>query len=289
MALSQLLAPSSTPEQFFRDYFLKQPLTQAGGAAHAVEWGSWSVVERLLRSPQVDVVVGREGQAWSGDPTQVADQARHLLDEGYTLGIRHAERHDAMLDALAREFAAEFAAPVNIHLYCTPASQPGFGWHYDAEDVFILQTQGSKQWSLRKNTVNPWPLMESLPRDMRYDRELMPLMRCTLQAGDWLYIPAGHWHRTEGGEESISLSVGVDSVKAIDVFDFLRRRLLDDLRWRQRLPTPGAASPLDADELTAAYQELLADLGRDLAQRISAPDFATAFIQHCRGASEPSD
>ena len=37
----------------------------------------------------------------------------------------------------------DFAAPVDVHLYCTPAGQPGFGWHYDAEDVFVLQTAGS--------------------------------------------------------------------------------------------------------------------------------------------------
>ncbi len=74
---------------------------------------------------------------------------------------------------------------------------PGFSWHYDAEDVFIIQTAGEKEYSLRKNTVNPWPLEETLPADMQYERELMPLMRVLLRGGDLLYIPCGYWHKAE--------------------------------------------------------------------------------------------
>src|SRR5262249_27039897 len=150
-----------------------------------------------------------------------------LLAEGCTLGIRHAEKHDPGLARLAEGFRRDFASPVDVHLYCTPAGRPGFGWHYDAEDVFLLQTQGTKEWFLRKNTVNPWPLAEPPPADMRYRLELMPLLRVTLAAGDWVYIPCGYWHRTEAGsEESISLSVGVRSPSAVDVYDYLRRQLL---------------------------------------------------------------
>src|SRR5204862_57834 len=131
---------------------------------------------------------------------------------------------------------------IDVHVYCAPGASPGFGWHYDAEDVFILQTVGSKEWWLRKNTVNPWPLVEALPADMRYPREIMPVLRCHLLAGDWLYIPAGYWHRTQAGEESISLSVGVLAATAVDVYDFLRREVLASLRWRKRLPVAGRAS-----------------------------------------------
>ena len=148
-------------------------------------------------------------------------EARSLLAAGYTLGIRHAQKHDPGLTGLAEDFRKAFAAPVDVHLYCTPAGQPGFGWHYDAEDVFVLQLAGAKEWLLRKNTVNPWPLVETLPADMRHQREIMPVLRCSLRAGDWLYVPGGYWHRTEAAdEESVSLSVGLLPACAIDAFDF---------------------------------------------------------------------
>src|SRR5690606_27495317 len=114
-----------------------------------------------------------------------------------------------------------------------PPGRFGFGWHYDAEEVFILQTVGQKEYSLRKNTVNPWPLEETLPQGMRYEREVMPLMRCLLQAGDWLYLPSGYWHKAEARELSLSLAVGVMAPAAISILDRLREELLQSLVWRQ--------------------------------------------------------
>src|SRR5205085_7566357 len=130
---------------------------------------------------------------------------------------RHAELHDEQLAELASSFAKDFAAAVNIHVYCTPAGEYGFGWHYDAEEVFLIQTLGRKEYSLRKNTVHPWPLEETLPSDMRYEREIMPLMRCELAASDWLYIPSGYWHMGKSLETSITLAIGIQPHSAIEV------------------------------------------------------------------------
>jgi ribosomal protein L16 Arg81 hydroxylase len=123
---------------------------------------------------------------------------------------------------------------------------------------------------------------------MRYEREIMPVMRSLLVAGDWLYIPAGYWHRTHSEEESISLSVGIQSVAAIDVYDFLRPDLLASLRWRQRLPTAGEASPLTGDELVAQLQEIFQELGNDLAGQLADKRFAERFVQALREPTHPS-
>jgi ribosomal protein L16 Arg81 hydroxylase len=282
MAIHELLGDTSA-EEFLKEYFLRLPYTRAGGCESLLPLGNWETVDRLLQQPGVDVLAGRQGTAWLGENPTSAAEARQLLIEGYTLGIRHAERQDERLAALAGEIRHEFAAEVNIHLYCTPGGQQGFGWHYDAEDVFILQTVGSKAWSLRKNTVNPWPLVETIPANMRYERELMPLLRCDLRAGDWLYIPAGYWHRTEAGEESISLSIGLMSVTALDAFDFLRQKLLDSLRWRQRLPTAGSVSTGSDADLIDQYREIFADLASDLARQFSG-DLAKEFLAARRAA-----
>ena len=124
---------------------------------------------------------GARASGYRGPLPKDAAGARALGDEGYTIFIRHAERHHPGLAELAREFEATFLGPVNIHVFATPAGAPGFSWHYDAEDVFIIQTAGEKEYSLRKNTVNPWPLEETLPEDMQYEREQMPLMRVLMR------------------------------------------------------------------------------------------------------------
>jgi len=277
MALAELFADAS-PETFLREQYLKLPFARAGGCRHLMSLASWDRVGQILQQPGADVVAGRAGEQWAGKLPASLDEARAVLAAGYMLGIRHSERHDAGLAALAAGFQADFLAPIDIHLFCTPADHPGYGWHYDAEEVFMLQLAGRKEWWLRKNTVNPWPLMETLPADMRYDREIMPVMRCTLQAGDWLYVPAGYWHRTQSGEESISLSVGVQAATAMNAFDFLRTELLDSLRWRQRLPPAGAATALTATELQAAYETLFAELGRDLQRILARPETAAAYL-----------
>src|SRR5436309_959018 len=63
-----------------------------------------------------------------------------------------------------------------------------------------------------------------------------------------------------------------------DGFGSLRPRLRSSLRWRQRLPATGAASPLTPEELLGRYRELFTELGRDLAELLSGEEVARAFL-----------
>jgi|GEM_PF-832528 len=287
MSISELLGDMPAAE-FVREYFLKLPFSRVGGCLGLTQCGSWQTVHGIVERGGADLMVVKRGRRWPESRTPAFDELRALHGDGHTIVIRHAERHDEQIGALAQEFVAEFGGAVDAHLYCTPADQFGFGWHYDAEDVFILQCEGSKQYSLRKNTVNPWPLLEAMPADLRYEREIMPLLRCTLNAGDWLYIPAGYWHRADSQQDSISLAMGLLTPAAIDVFDFLRGRLLASLRWRQRLPSPGAASGSPTEDIEQQYQELFADLGRDLALVMRDPKLAADFLAARRAANAPA-
>lgn len=274
MTVSQLL-PGQAFQDFLEAHYLKLPFANAGGAAPFAELAGWSTIERLLTAPGVDLLIASQKLGrYQAAPPQTQAEAQSLLDQGYTLAFRRAHRHDAGLAQLAKQFATQFNAPIDVQLYCTPAEQAGFGWHYDAEEVFVLQSAGSKEWMLRKNTVNPWPLIDRLPHDMAYQRELMPLQRCLLHANDWLYIPAGYWHATKADEQSISLSVGVLAQSGVDFFDFLRNELCDDIRWRQRLPHLVQQADL---------QMRLAELAGDLARRITKPETAAHFVEALAG------
>lgn len=286
--LQRLLGNIAVAE-FLRQHFHRLPFALAGGCRDFVGLADWPTTARMLQQPDLDVLIGRPEGRWPGTTIPTPDEARRLLAEGYTISIRHAEKHDAGIGEMAASFRRDFATPIDVQLFCTPANAPGFGWHYDPEDVFVLQTHGSKHWELRKNTVNPWPLIETIPQDMRYEREIMPLMRCTLAAGDWLYIPGGYWHRTQAAEvESISLSVGVLSPTGIDAFDFLRTKLLDSLQWRQRLPTAGDAQAGTAEELRQRFREMFAALAEDAAKALTRDEFIDSWIARQRSAMTPS-
>jgi 50S ribosomal protein L16 3-hydroxylase len=277
MILQELLGDTPV-SQFIENYYLKLPFARPGGCGALTHLADWGTIDRILAQPNVDALVGRGGQQWPGGRTPTVEEGRRLFAEGYTIGIRQAHKHDAELAELAKRFAEALGGVVDVQLYATPANQPGFGWHYDPEEVFVLQLSGDKEWHLRRNTVHPWPLIEAIPADQRYERELMPLMRCTLAPGDWLYIPGGWWHRTQAGVESISLSVGVLAPTALNAFDALRPRLMQSLQWRQRLPCAGAAAAETNEELVRRHQELFAELGHDLAREMAREEFARAFL-----------
>ncbi len=199
------------------------------------------------------------------------------LTDGWTIFVRHAERYHAGLAELAAEFQRAFQAPIDVHFFCTPADTEGFGWHYDVEDVFIVQTQGAKKYKLRKNTVNPWPLVETTPDDLCYEAERSLAMECELKAGDWLYIPPGYWHAAEAKELSISLSVGMMSHTAIDLLDLLRPLLVESLRWRQRLPLTSELSSQSEHEQREQLRAIFADLGDDLRHRLTDEEFVSRY------------
>jgi ribosomal protein L16 Arg81 hydroxylase len=267
---------------FAAEYWHRLPFARSGSAAGVFHHlGGWDVLGVVLGDAAADVMVVRGGEQQASVRTSSKEKAHALSHERQTIFVRHAERQHAELAELAAAFETTFCGPVDVQFFATPPGQAGFSWHYDAEDVFILQTTGEKEYSLRKNTVNPWPLQETLPTDMRYEREIMPLMRVRLKAGDLLYIPCGYWHKADASastEIALSLAVGVMSRAAIDVLDGLRPRLMESLLWRQRLPLVGASSPLSDEQLRAAYADLLKELCADLERRFSDPRLANELL-----------
>jgi 50S ribosomal protein L16 3-hydroxylase len=268
MVLDRLLGdfPAS---RFHEEFYFRLPYSRPGGAAGVAPVLDWARVKSLVEAPGADVMISRRGKLADGGDW------KSNYDRGFTVTVRSAEKLDPDLARLAEEFRADFHAPVNIHLYCTPAGEHGFGWHYDVEDVFVLQAEGAKVYSLRKNTVNPWPVLETMPRDLRFEDEGSPVFTCRLEAGDWLYIPAGWWHIANTESESKSLAVGLMSPTALDLLKFLGPELAASVIWRQRLPLSNGDS----------LSRVLRDLGRDLAIVLGDPRLAEKFLAQNPGGN----
>jgi 50S ribosomal protein L16 3-hydroxylase len=267
--------------KFVAEYLYRLPLAAPGAAESVKSLGTWESLGEILGAETPEVMLVRDGERLKANRLSDEREARVVSDDGCAIIVRHAERQHPGIGRLAESFEQAFCGPVDVQMFVTPPGRTGFSWHYDAEDVFILQTAGSKDYALRKNTVNPWPLEETLPKDMRYDREIMPLMTVSLEAGDLLYIPCGYWHKADASrstEAAISLAVGVMSRTAVDVFDRLRRRVIDSMLWRQRLPVVGAASPLTAGELEQEYRELFVQLSEDLGKMLRDERLLRAFL-----------
>ena len=202
------LAPMAL-DTFLATHFEREPFVQPGTASAAVPLLDWEAVGRLLEA-KADVLAVRKGRLVPDVVPGHLDGARALLRDGCALVIRGGDLHDAGLSELARAFESEIGGEAAIQAFVSPVGSRSFGWHYDCEDVFIAQTAGVKEYQLRRNTVNPAPTLDAMPRDMHYERETtQAVLACTLVPGDWLYVPRGWWHVGQAVEDSLSISIGL--------------------------------------------------------------------------------
>ena len=200
-------------EAFLREHFQRTPLAQPSLGRSIAPLLQWGTVERLVDA-RADMLLVRNSKLWRDEPPASFAEVSRLFREGWSVVLRHTEEHDPGMRAIAEAFQRELPGEVVVQVYATPGDFHSFSWHYDVEDVFIVQTVGTKEYFLRENTVNPRPTLDAMPKDMQYERETSPVVGATLAAGDCLYIPRGWWHVAKAREDALSISVGVLSPNA---------------------------------------------------------------------------
>jgi 50S ribosomal protein L16 3-hydroxylase len=207
--LRDWIAPVSVDE-FMASSFRRAAWAQPGSAKSALAVLDWTALDRVLAAtdPPPDVIVCARGKHLPYPPPRDLDELRAYMRMGIGLGMRHTQKCDPGLGDVARHFESLLPGEVQVQVFVTPGETHGFGWHYDAEDVFIAQTAGVKDYYFRKNTGQadaPFP-----PKDFSgFHQETSPLQTATLVPGDFLYIPARWWHMAICRETSLSISVGV--------------------------------------------------------------------------------
>src|SRR4051812_16539999 len=102
MAIEELLGPVPL-SAFVEGHYLKLPFARAGGCVHLLGLGE-SLLERVPPPGEADARASRDGRLWEGGRVASITQARELLADGHTIGVRHAERHDPGLEGLAADF-----------------------------------------------------------------------------------------------------------------------------------------------------------------------------------------
>ena len=116
-----------------------------------------------------------------------------------------------------------FQMPVGLNVYITaPGMKVSAPPHTDKQDVFVLQTQGSKHWRVyappapsSKMAADPYARGKG-PDALSLDELGAPLIETNLAAGQLLYIPAGFPHTTDtldqaSADPSVHLTIGLDT------------------------------------------------------------------------------
>ena len=206
--LDQWLSRMSV-SSFTRDYLRTQPYASPSSASRAMPIFSWDTLDQLLTRKPPDVLVVARGKMLELPIPKNLSEALDLLTSGAGLVIRRAEKVDDGVAGLAASVTQHIPGDVHVQLIVTPAGTYGFGWHYDDEDVFIVQTEGSKDYFFRDNTVERERPSGTAPDFTRFGNEASPVGTARLLAGDWLYIPARWWHAAKCIEDSLSISLGI--------------------------------------------------------------------------------
>jgi ribosomal protein L16 Arg81 hydroxylase len=280
MKILNSLFDAQIPNEFFSKHFTKMPFSMPDTAAAYSHLLNWDVVEKVLAEKKSVLRIVKDGVLEKDHAELDFLEAKKYHEKGHTLLLRYAEKSHPLLKELADDFSKSFRTEVDIQLYCTPEGNNAFGWHYDVEEVFIIQTQGSKLYTIRPNTIHPKPLLTSIPKDLQYEKEQGELqLQVCLQAGDWLYIPSGWWHMARTQSESMHISIGLMPRSALDIIGFLGEYLPNSLNWRTRFPVhKNQATEKDV----AIYQEAFAQLGEDLKAKFEDPQFIQSFIEYTK-------
>lgn len=161
------------------------------------------------------------------------DLVRHLA-VGATLIVNKIHVQLPEVRAIMNVIGGFNRANTEVNFYLSQPGVGGFGVHYDTHDVYILQVSGSKNWRVFEPTVHH-PLFEMKEHD-RVPPKTDPYLTVTIQAGDVLYIPRGHWHDAFAQDEtSIHLTVGVSNPTGIDFLTWLTGELTESVLWREPL------------------------------------------------------
>jgi hypothetical protein len=125
---------------------------------------------------------------------------------------------------------------------------PGLSWHWDPQEIFIVQVRGRKVWHVAPNQDLEWPTKsgqagaERRP-EIQYqlkDRSKPVEAPKTWQTiemvpGSVMFLPRGYWHTTENVDESLHLVLQVKLLSWRDVFSFLFENVpaLYGAEWRK--------------------------------------------------------
>lgn len=180
-----------------------------------------------------------------------------LFDQGATMILQRLHRRHPQLARFCAAMEAEFSHQFQTNIYFTPAKAKGFKVHYDTHDVFVLQVEGEKDWSIYNEAVE---LPISGQHFERGKHELgEETMTFHLKAGDMVYIPRGWMHEARSlDSNSLHITVGALTYSWADfITDAVGAVCMSEPSLRNALPSGYAKADYDTSQMLELFEEHL--------------------------------
>lgn len=291
--LAGLIAPVPV-KQFLREYWERKPLYITG---HPDRFQGlfdlesfWRALGEMRFSPDQRRMYVKAGRRLpNGDHREIpltAGQVPHALAMGLTVQGELLDLSDERLRRLMLSVRRELgiAAQMDVGCFISPDGS-GYGAHFDATAMWVMQIEGRKRWYYAPEVSVPWPRANFVPtaedraRGVHgYSEER--LICQVLSPGDVLYLPAGTWHRPEAIGQSVHIDITVIPSNPLELLSsVLGERLMQRPEWRHLPSAPGPDGLASARrslgdrlrELKASIDDLApSEVARAFAARIAA-------------------
>jgi ribosomal protein L16 Arg81 hydroxylase len=193
LSLEALLKPSCTTEEFFEQYWEKEPLLVKHDNKDFYQklFSIWDVELACVRSD--DLLLKKQGM-----PPEIPRPFFLAYLDGFSLIINHLDRVSPKVSLFNQALARHFIHTYTV-MYMTPPHSQAVPVHSDHQDVFIMQVYGKKVWQVYK-PMQPLPYgHEMVGKDGKVltPEEIGPAVMkdVLLEQGDMLYIPRGFLHQ----------------------------------------------------------------------------------------------
>jgi hypothetical protein len=180
------------------------------------------------------------------------------LAAGDSIVINHLQQNVPFLATLCNDIKARLFEFAHVGVIITTGDAGAFKLHYDTEDLIILQIEGSKRWQISGPVVSH--PVRGLPKQKPPEASL--IFDEVLEPGDFLFVPAGHWHHccTESGR-SVHLGIFFVPPTFVDAVKGLTAQLFSNEIFRTPLTRVETVAELEALE-SAVHKRLIEKIGQ---------------------------
>ncbi len=196
--------------QFMRRHWQKKPLLVRQAIPAMVPPIERSALFALAEREDVESRLIRHGKA--GWTLRHGPLARRALpprkQPAWTLLVQGVDLHHDGVHALLQQFRFLPDARLDDLMISYASDQGGVGAHFDSYDVFLLQAQGKRRWSIGRQS--DLRLQQGVPLKILENFE--PEQSFVLEPGDMLYLPPRYAHDGVAvGDDCMTCSIGLRS------------------------------------------------------------------------------
>ena len=242
-----------TAQQFLAEYWQKKPLLIRNAIPNFQPPVDGNDIAGLALEPDVEsrLVVGSDWQIEHGPFEERRFQS--LPEREWTLLVQAVDLWIPEVANILDHFGFLPRWRIDDIMVSYATDGGNVGPHYDNYDVFLLQGEGQRQWSVgglcdQDSALLPHPNLRILANEQFHHQ-------WTLNCGDMLYLPPKHSHHGVAIGECTTYSIGFRAPTVTEMLDDLATELMSMGKNNDTFKDPVLTPDMANQPISSAYLE----------------------------------